>query len=69
LPVSWRARAVVKQEHGAITPAEELLEGQNLPAVADGILGHQSQFGHRVEHNPLGLELVDLGDHRFGGLA
>jgi hypothetical protein len=53
----------------AIAPPEELLERENLPAITQGALGDQPQFGEGIDHYALGLQLVDGGNHRLGGFA
>ena len=47
---SWLgARHVVEQQHRAVAPDEELLERQDLPAVAQRIAGEQPHLRQRVE--------------------
>ena len=42
-------REVVEQHHRAVSRREELLEGEDLPAIAQRVAGQQAQLRERVE--------------------
>ncbi len=50
-------------------PDEELLEGENLPPVTQGILREQTHFRERVEYQSLRLDALHRIENRFGGFA
>ena len=51
LQVVLGRRAVVEQQHGAVAAGEELLEREDLAAVAQRVAGQQPQLRERVEHD------------------
>src|ERR1051326_8967688 len=55
--------AVVEEEHGDVPPGEELLQRQDLLAIAQRALREQPDLRQRVEHDAVGLEPFDLGEH------
>jgi hypothetical protein len=61
--------AVVQQQHRAAAADEELLERQDLAAVAQRALRQQPQLGQRVEHQPSRAGLLDRGQHPADGLG
>ena len=61
------AGAIVEQQHGAVLSAEELLQREHLPAIAQGTLRDQPQLGQRVDHEALGTVLVHGGDQGLRG--
>ena len=69
LQIAGLRRAVVEQQHGAVTAGEELLETENLPAVAQRLAREQPHLGQRVEDDAGGADALHLGEHRFGRLA
>ena len=42
---------VVEQQHGALALREEVLQRQDLPAVAQRLVGEQPHFREAVEHH------------------
>jgi len=52
LEIPFRPGTVVEDEHRAITPNEELFEGQNLPAKTQRIAREHPHLGQGVEHDP-----------------
>jgi hypothetical protein len=54
------AGLIVEQQYGAGAGREELLEGQDLAAVAQRILRQQSHFGQAVEHHAHRIDPVHL---------
>jgi hypothetical protein len=50
---------VIQQQDSAGAVDEELLQRQDLAAVAQRTLRQQAQLGQRVEHHPLGLAPID----------
>ena len=60
---------VIEEQHGAPPPDEELLQGQDLPAVAQRVSREQTNLGQGVEHHPHGVGPLHLTEHRARGLA
>ena len=69
LQVFRLGRQVVEQEHRAFPADEVLLEGQDLPPVAERVLGEQPHLRERVDDDPPGLDALDLGEDGLGGDA
>ena len=63
------AGLVVEEQDGALLPAEVLLEGQDLPAVAERVLRQQPQLGKRVEDQPGRPGPFGFGEHGLHRLA
>ena len=61
--------AVVEQQHGAVAADEELLQAEDLAAVAQRLARQQPHFRQRVEHHARRVDALDFGEHRLGGLA
>ena len=62
-------RAVVEEQHRAPAAGEELLQREDLAAIAQRIAREQTQFRHRVEHDAGRLDLVHFGEDRLRGFA
>ena len=62
-------RQVIEQEHRAFPADEVLLEGEDLPAVSERVLGEQPHFRERVDDDPPGFGTLDLGEDGLGGDA
>ena len=69
LQVLRLGRQVVEQEHRAFPADEELLQGEDLPAVAERVLGQQPHLRERVDDDPPRLDPLDLGEDGLGRLA
>ena len=52
LQVAAARGEVVEQEHRAVAPGEELLEREDLTAIAQRLARQQLHLGQRVEHDP-----------------
>ena len=63
LRVAFGAAVVVDEQHSARTPREELLEGENLPAIAQGVSREKAQLRQGVERHPRGLHPADHPQH------
>ena len=63
------ARLVVREDDGALTAREELLERENLPPVAERILSQQTHLRQRIKHHAYRLDPIDLGEHLLGRLG
>ena len=63
LQVGPSGGAVVEQQHGAAAAGEELLQREDLPAVAQRALRQQPQLGQRIEHHALRLDALDRVEH------
>jgi hypothetical protein len=61
--------AVLQQQDRALSTDEELLEGQDLPAVAERVLGRQAHLGERVENHAGGVSPGHGVEHALGGLG
>ena len=59
-------RHVVEQQDGALPRREELLERENLPAIAERAAGEQPQLRERVEDDPGRLQPLDVVEDRPG---
>ena len=64
--IASRAGEVVEQQHRAAAPAEELLEREELAAVAKRIPGQEPQLRQRVEDEARGLEPLDIREDGSG---
>ena len=69
LQVVVRARHVVEQQHRAVAADEELLEREDLAAIAKRVAGEQAQLGERIEHDALRLQAVDVREDGLGRLG
>ncbi len=69
LPIVFGRRPIVEEEHGALPAGEELLEHENLSAIAEGVLRQQAQLRERVEHHAARLRLFDLAEEPLHDLA
>jgi len=69
LLVAAGGRQVVEQHHGAVAAREELLQRQDLPAIAQRPAGQQAQFRQRVEHDPPRRQLLDVAQDALRGFA
>ncbi len=63
------AGQVVDQQHGRVAAGEELLEGEDLAAVAQRILREQPHLRQAVEDDPPRLHPLDLVLDQLDGLA
>ncbi len=61
--------AVVKKQDGALAADEELLESENLAAIAEGVLGEEAHFGEGVENDAPGFDAFNGIEDGFGGFA
>ena len=70
---TWRswfgAGQVVEQQHGAVAAGEELLERQDLPAVAQRVARQQPQLRERIEHHARRLDPLHVRQDRLRRLA
>jgi hypothetical protein len=66
LEVSLFTGTIINQEDGCAMVGEEVLESQNLPAVAEGISRQESKLRQRVEHNAHRLYPLDCLEDRLG---
>ncbi len=62
-------REVVEQDHGALPTGEEMLQGEDLTAIAQGALRQQPQLGKAVEYDATWVEFRDLVEHELGRFA
>ena len=62
-------RSVVEAEDGGIASCEELLEREDLLAIAKAALRQKADLAERVEDDALRLDAVDLHQHSFDGFA
>ncbi len=69
LEVGVGRRAVVEEQHGALAPGEELLEREDLPAVAQRVARQQPHLRERVEDDAAGLDALDLVEDGLRRLA
>ena len=69
LEIAARPALVVEEQHGAGARREEVLERQDLAAIADRALCEQAEFGQAVDYHALRAKLVDLGHHVTDRLA
>ena len=69
LDVARLRGAVVQQEHRAVAAGEELLEGQDLAAVAQRITRQQPHLRQRIEHHAQRVHALDHLQHALGRLA
>ena len=60
---------VVQEQYRAFSASEELLESEDLPAVAERVARQQSQFRERIEHDTRRLDPLDVGQDRSRRLA
>ena len=51
LQVAGFGRAVVQHQHGAVPAREEMLQRQDLAAIAQRVLRQQAQFRQAVQHH------------------
>jgi hypothetical protein len=63
LKVAGLGGAIVEHENRTVAAREKVLEGQDLPSVAQGVLRQKAQLREAVEHDALGLEGVDPLHH------
>jgi hypothetical protein len=68
LEIARRGAGVIEQQHGAALAGEVVLEGQDLPPVAQRVAGQQPHLGERVEDDPQRLHPLDRVQHRPRGL-
>ena len=66
LQVAVVRRAIVEQQHRAMSPDEELFQAQNLAPVSQRLPRQEPHLGKRVEHDAPRRHPVHLGEHRFG---
>jgi hypothetical protein len=67
---SWSVRGhVVEQQGGAAAAGEELLQGEDLPAIAQRLAGQQAQLRQRVEHHAGRVQPLDRGEDLLDGGA
>lgn len=69
LEVLVEGRFVVEKQYGAVTPNEELLESEDLSAIAQRRLCEQAHLRQRVEDDPTRVLALHLLEHRPGHLA
>ena len=69
LQVVHLGRQIVEQHHGAAPAGEEVLQRQDLPAVAQRVLGQQPHLRERVEDDADRLDLVDAVEDQLRGFA
>ena len=62
-------RPVVEEQDGDLLLLEELLEGEELAAVAERVAGEEPQFGEAVEDDVPGLDPLDRGEDGLGRVA
>jgi hypothetical protein len=62
-------REIVKHHDGGIVLGEIVFECENLPAVAEGTLRQETNFGEAVEHDPLRFEPLDGIEDTLNGLS
>ncbi len=62
-------RAVVEEQDGDLLLLEELLEGEELAAVAERVAGEEPELGQAVEDDVPGLGPLDLGEDGLGRVA
>jgi hypothetical protein len=62
-------RQIVEQQDGRAVPREIVLQGQDLPAIAQRALRQQPDFGQAVDHHPFGRVCLDPLEDHSGGLA
>jgi hypothetical protein len=60
---------VVEQQDGRILQQEEVLEGKDLPPVAQRALRQEADLGQAVEDDPRRLEPLDFGEHELHRLS
>src|SRR6185312_15570741 len=69
LSIATLRGAVVEEEHGGIAGRELLLEGQDLPAVAERVSSEESHLRERIDDDPLRPALVHDGQDPLDGLV
>jgi hypothetical protein len=69
LEVAGGGGAVVEEEDGAMPADEELLEGEDLASVAEGISGEEAHFGEGVEDDAGGLVFFNDVEDGLGGFG
>jgi hypothetical protein len=55
---------VVEEQDGAVAVGEEVLQREDLPTIAQRILGQQAHLGQAVEDDPTRAQAFDLLRHR-----
>lgn len=60
---------IVEHQHGGALLGKTVLERQDLAAIAQGILRQQPDFRQAVDHDPVGLLLLETGEDPLGHLA
>ena len=60
---------VVEQQDGALAAGKEVLEGQDLTAIAQGVLRQQAHFRQAVEHHAYRPVLANLLEDHLGGFG
>ncbi len=60
---------IVEHDHGAAALGEEVLQGQHLPAVAQGALRQEPELGEAVDHHAAGVGSRDLLEDQPGGFV
>ena len=56
---------VVEEDDGAVPGREELLQGEDLPPIAERAAGEQPQFRERVEDDAGGLQPFDITENQL----
>lgn len=69
LQVARIGTAVVKHQDGAVTGREILLQGQDLPAIAQRVLRQQAHFRKAVEHHTGRAQAIDAFHDALDRLA
>ncbi len=69
LQVVGGAGQIVQQQHRAAPAGEELLEGEDLPAVAQRVAGQEAQLRERIERHARRLDPLDVRQDRLRRLA
>ena len=62
-------RQIVEQHHGAPSTGKEILQGKNLPSIAQRVLRKQTHLGKRVEDDAFRIYLPHPVENAFGRLA
>ncbi len=52
--------AIIEDQHRSLAVRKELLDGQQLPPVTDGITGQQPQLRHGIDHDHRRVQPLDL---------
>jgi len=60
---------VIEEQRGAVSPRKVLLEGENLPPIAQGCLREEAQLGKRIESDPRRIYSIDSLKEHLGCLV